>query len=420
MSRNLIKLSIASLVLIGLAAAGWTWLKPGPEYKNTNVVFILLDTTRADKLTTYGYSRRNTSPNLDDFANKSTVFEMAISHSPWTKPSVASIFTSLTPREHGIFDWKMMLDEPLITLPEVLDEHGFVTQAHISHHAFRPKDTHFKQGFDVYDKSVLEKGSPHKVTSSKEITDRGIDFLSQSTEAPFFLWLHYFDPHQDYVRHKDFDFGKGKKSRYDSEIAYMDHHLGRLFEALEDGDHLENTIVVIVGDHGEGLGDHGVNKHTKALFQQQLHVPLIIYVPGDQGARVSQTVPLIDLAPTLTALLGLPAPEQFTGQAIPHAGGFEAPMHRVVYSETRRFADIRSVVKNSWKLIENQATGETMLYNIVEDPGERVNQVDADPERAAELMELLNSYKSAPEYTAPAQELAPDMKGALKSLGYME
>lgn len=403
-----------------IAVTAWFLTRSAPDYSNTNVVFIVLDTTRADRMGTYGYTRRNLTPNIDDFADQSSVFEMAFSHSPWTKPSVASMFTSLTPREHGIFDWKMQLNTDFLTLPEHLQAQGFHTQAHISHHAFRPKDTNFKQGFAKYDKSVLNKGSPHEVTSSKEISDRGVAFLENPPEERFFLWLHYFDPHRDYIRHEDFDFGASRKARYDSEIAFTDHHLGRVFDALDDGDFMENTIVVIVADHGEGLGDHGINKHTKALYEQQIHVPLIIYVPGAQPTRISQTVPLIDLAPTLTSLLGVPTPEDFHGQAIPSQGGFAPAQDRVVFSETRRFADLRSVIKGGWKLIEDQATGDQMLFNIAEDPGERINHVTDDPERLAELTALMKSYTTAPQTQATSQELAPDMHKALESLGYME
>ena len=412
---------IISTAIAAIAAVVWfAFLKPAPVYTNSNVVFIVLDTTRADKLQPYGYDRRKTSPNLNDFAEKSALFESAYSHSPWTKPSVASMFTSLLPRDHGIFDWPMKLSEELLTLPEHLNESGFHTQAHISHHAFRPKDTNFRQGFAKYDKSVLEKGSPHEVTSSKEITDRGIRFLNNRPEGRFFLWLHYFDPHRDYIRHEDFDFGKGPKSRYDSEIAFMDHHLGRLFDELEDGDHLEDTIVVIVADHGEGLGDHGIKKHTKALYEQQIHVPLIIHVPGMKGARHAQTVPLIDLAPTLTNLLGLSTPDAFKGQAIAYDNGFVLGESRPVISETRRFADLRSVVHDGWKLIEDQETSEQLLYHVAEDPKERVNLATEQPERLAALSALLEAYKAKPERKADSKALAPDMEDALKSLGYME
>jgi arylsulfatase A-like enzyme len=411
---------LGAAALLGLGAVAWRMLQPAPVYSNANVVFIVLDTTRADRLGTYGYKRRQTSPHIDDFAERSTVFEMAFSHSPWTKPSVASMFTSLTPREHGIFDWKIKLDEALLTLPEHLQAQGFVTQAHISHHAFQPKDTNFKLGFDHYDKSVLTKGSPHEVTSSAEITDHGIKFLKHRPDKRFFLWLHYTDPHEDYIRHEQFDFGKSKKARYDSEIAFMDHHLGRLFEELEEGDHLQDTIVVIVADHGEGLGDHRINKHTKALYEQQIHVPLIIYVPTMAPGRVSQTVPLIDIAPTLTDLLGLPTPEQFQGQTMVAEGSFAPADDRVVFSETRRFADLRSVIKGGWKLIEDQLTGQSLLYNIADDPEERVNLVDEQGPQLAELRALLDGYKAAPHKQAESQPLAPDMQEALEALGYME
>ncbi len=419
-NRRLAGRLIGILVLVGLALGAWTLLKPPPDYRNDNLIFIVLDTTRADKLQTYGYDRRKTSPNIDDFADKSAVFEMALTHSPWTKPSVASMFTSLTPRDHGIFDWPMKLDESLLTLPKHLDAQGFHTQAHISHRAFRTKDTNFKLGFDKYDISVLKKGSPHKVTSSEEITDAGIRFLRNGSDQRFFLWLHYFDPHTDYIRHDQFDFGKGLKARYDSEIAFMDHHLGRLFSALEDGDYQENTIVVLVADHGEGLGDHSIRKHTKALYQQQLHVPLIIRVPGMTGARHSETVPLIDLAPTLTELLGLPLPEQFMGKPIPYANGFTPLTDRTVISETRRFADLRSVVRRGWKLLVDLESDDQLLYHIAEDPLERVNLSEAEPERLAELNAALEAYHAVADRKVETEALSADMQQALESLGYME
>ena len=247
-----------------------------------------MDTTRADHIGSFGYER-DTTPHLDRLAKQSTLFEQAYSHSPWTMPSMASMFTSLPPRDHGIVRWEQPLPTALITLAEHLQEHGMRTAAFVSHVIFQP-EYNYNQGFEHYDDSVLKKGRPVQISSAKEISDLAISWIEENSDEPFFTWLHYFDPHSHYFGHPEFDFGSEAIDRYDSEIRYTDEHIGRVLGTLEQLDLWDNTIIIFVADHGEEFLDHGGRRHTKTLYNEVVRIPLTVYVPGFRPARIDTVV----------------------------------------------------------------------------------------------------------------------------------
>ena len=383
-----------------------------------NLVLVVLDTTRADHLQTYGYGR-STSPGLLRFADRAVVFDRAYAHAPWTKPSVASLFTSRLPNQHGIQDWDHPLDPAFTTLAEHLAGQGFETAAFVSHHALKPEATNFEQGFASYDASVLEKGSPHRVSSSREISDAAMGWLDAAPDDRWFLFLHYFDPHIDYLQHEEHPFGDASADAYDSEIAFTDHHLARVLDALAD-DAFDDTLVVVVADHGEGLGDHGIAKHTKHLYDHQVRVPLLLAGPELAPARVPGAVGLVDVAPTLLDLLGTPPGEGFLGQPIPRsAGGFVPDPKRPVFAETQRFAKRQAVVLGDHKLIVDREEDRAQLFDLASDPAETTNLAATATEKLAELRSVLDVYAGT-RTEVEAVPLDPDMEEALRSLGYLE
>ncbi len=393
---------------------------PIPKGPADNVVLIIVDTLRAQNLDLYGYERE-TAPHLTRFFEHGAVFERAYTHAPWTKPSIATILTGRSPRDHGITQWEAVLDAKHVTLAEHTKAKGFSTAAYVSHHALDPETSHFQQGFDLFDISVVEKGNPHKVLSSADITDRGIRYLEAAGERdePFFLMLHYFDPHSDYIAHEDWDFGESPLDRYDSEIAYLDHHLGRLFDALVEQGRMQDTVVALVADHGDEFEEHGGTEHTIQLWNEVIGVPFLIRGPGVASQRISQPVGLVDLTPTLVDLLGLPPSPSFKGEALPRDGMRFVDPERSVVSETRRIQNRRAIVRDQWKLYVDLRSDELHLFDVVKDPREQ-NDVSADhPEVVESLTTALNDYYGAGSETAPVIELDQDTRDALKQLGYL-
>jgi arylsulfatase A-like enzyme len=403
------------VTLAGLAGCG------GPhDARPPNIVVVVIDTLRADHLEIDGYHRA-TAPHIARFAEQAAVFHRSYSHAPWTKPSIASLLTSLEPREHGITDWDHRLDEALVTLPRHLKALGYRTEAYVSHHALHPRWNDFHRGFDIFDTSAFEdRGESHYIASAREVSELAADALDR-LERPFFLFVHYFDPHAAYLQHPEYAFGPSDVDRYDSEIAYTDHHLGAVLEKLASDGLRENTIVAITSDHGEEFLDHGGRYHTLTLFDEVLRVPLMIRAPGLGPHQIFYSVGLIDLAPTLLDLAALPIPEGFGGTPIPREGDrFQLDAHRSVFGETRREgkANLRCVVEGKWKLIHDVHFEQWALFNLKRDPHETVDVFDKRPDIVARLQPRLLEYEAQPLRRAPRQEMAEDLEELLEALGY--
>lgn len=388
------------------------------SYQGANIVLIVIDTLRFDHLGCYGYVS-DTSPRLDRFSEQSVLFEKAYSHAPWTHPSVTSIMTSLHPNEHGVTQWKHRIKSSLITLPEVLHDAGYRTEAFVSHVLFRPVFG-YRQGFDLYDFSVLDTGNPHKIATSALISDKAVAAL-QRIKGPFFLFLHYFDPHANYLHHEEFDFSETSDiSRYNSEIAFTDLHIGRVLDEISNKGLLDKTIVVVVADHGEEFRDHGGTQHTNTLFEELIHIPLLVRVPWVRPERVDEVVVESDIAPTLLDLVGLPIPGQFKGKVIRFGLEGVVAENRTVFSETRRGANKKCIIRDGYKLILNQKKNRIRLYNLLKDPFERVNLVSREKKRGTALLSaLLDFYKQSPE-SSQVIELSDELVERLESLGYVQ
>ncbi len=420
MSRSDLAKGGGLVVVAGLALAGLVLLQRGmPPTEPADILLIIVDTIRADHLGLYGYDRP-TSPHLDRFAAQATVFERAYTHAPWTAPSIASILTSLTPRDHGITSWRQPLPAQSLTLAEHLQGIGYRTEAIISHQILRKK-YNFNQGFDVYNTEVLAEGRPHAVSTADRITDLALARLAAPRDQPLFLWLHYFDPHYEYIVHPDFPFGKEERiDRYDSELAWTDHHLGRLLEGAAELGFTENAVIAIIGDHGEEFQDHGSWQHSNQLYEEVMRVPLIIAAPWLRAGRVDAVVPEIDLAPTLLSLAQVPAPEAFTGQAMPVHRRRLAPIDRPVLMETFRYADKRALVDGDWKFIRDLKANTQELYNLNEDPSEVTNLIESATEERERLQAQLDAYYAEGRRLAGETELSEQETERLRALGYIE
>jgi arylsulfatase A-like enzyme len=237
-------------------------------------------------------------------------------------------------------------------------------------------------------------------------------------EQTFFIWVHYFDPHYGYRRHKDFDFGRRDVDKYDSEIAYTDYHINRLLEGLKQRGFFNKTIIVVVADHGEEFYDHGHIHHLK-LYEEIIHIPLLVRVPGFKHQVVREFVVESDIAPTITNLVGLSFPGGVHGTVMPFDEGGFKPRNRTVYSETRRKADLMSVIENRYKLIIDNENKTMELYNLREDPREKNNIVSKNQGKVLELKDKLLDFYSKPTEDSKVMELSRKQLKALQDLGYV-
>jgi choline-sulfatase len=398
-----------------------------------NLLLITLDTTRHDRLGCYGCELPLT-PTLDSLAREGVLFERAISAVPVTLPSHTTIMTGLNPNEHGVRNNGTFVLEPArVTLAEVLSAHGYATGATVG--AF-PVAAQFglSQGFDHYDDQfptanrVRAWQSPER--RAEEVTDRTLAWIATQQSRRFFHWAHYFDPHSPYLPPEPF---KGRFSNpYDGEIAYMDAQIGRLVRGLEELDLLDTTWILLVGDHGEALGEHQEPTHSMLIYGATQHVPLIVVPPRAwqgwagktrRGTRVAGVVGLRDLAPTMLEALGvstaeLPASGASLMPAI--AGRWRGP--QVVYTETLvpaldyGWSELRGVRTERWSYIRGP---EPELYDLAADPGETQNAILKQPEvtqRLAAWCDYLAGQGAGAYSTAQLDQQTIEQ---LRSLGYV-
>lgn len=403
-----------------------------------NLLLITLDTCRADYLSCYpGAQHPELTPNLDALAEQGVLCVDAITPYPVTLPSHASILSGLWPFEHGLLDNRLRrLGESLPTLASVLETHGYQTAAFVS--AF-PLDSRFglDRGFQHYDDEFSaapgassDRFSVHfNERAAETTTDAVLEWLRERSAEPFFLWVHYFDPHEPYAPPAPFA-ARYPQDPYAGEVAYMDHHLGRLIEAVwTSEEQRERTLVVVVGDHGEALGQHGETTHGLFLYDEVMRVPLLFgggRIPR-QARKVHEQVSTIDLFPTLLALLELPGPEGLPGQNLaPWLLCGKEPPARPVYLETHEadlmfgWAPLRGLRTAQWKYID---APEAELYFLSEDPGEEHNVITSKPEMAstlhASMRDLVAHRQDKAGSSTQEVHLDPEALSQLEGLGYL-
>ena len=388
------------LVLLASGSCSQTQAEP----RRPNILLITVDTLRADHLQPYGY-KRPTSPRLSELAEGAMVFEDAQSSAPWTLPSLASLMTGLPSAAHGCRTFYSSLAPSYSTLAEDLLAGGYDTAAVVSH-VFLGRPYGLHQGFVHFDDElVLEMTRSDEAISSPAVSNKGLDFLDAKAAAagdqPWFLWLHYFDPHSVYQAHPDQvkTFGaKRPVDKYDGEIAFTDKHIGRVLDGLASLGLDENTVVVFTADHGEEFRDHGGVDHGHTLYQEQLHLPLIVRVPGEEPGRHAGMVRSIDVAATILDLASLPAARESFGQSLKAIiEGGEGPDRPPAVAELDRNASRNqlSLTTTETKLILNRQTGEPLLFDRLGDRSENRDLAGESPEQTQALVREMTELHQA-------------------------
>jgi arylsulfatase A-like enzyme/Flp pilus assembly protein TadD len=424
--KQLFPWQLFGLVLVTAVAAALYFRSVAAPSDIRHVVLISIDTCRADHLGCYGYPHRIT-PNVDKIAGQGVVFKNVITSVPMTLPAHCSMLTGTIPTYHQVHDnLDYKLDESNVTLAEILKEHGFVTGGIISASIL---DSQFgiNQGFDMFN-DRLEKGQAGglMVERSAEATTRlAMEWLAQHKSERFFLFLHYFDPHFDYTPPEPFA-SRFADNLYAGEIAYVDYCIGRVIQALKDLGLFDAALIIITGDHGEMLGEHGELTHGYFIYQSAVRVPLIFKLSGQTKSReVEALAGLIDIVPTVCSLLNIEPPQVHGKDLSPYLLGKAIPsIERHIYTEslipTKYNANtLLGVVGADLKYIQ---TTRPELYNLEDDPDESRNLINQQPQQArilqGRLREILEG--SVPGGRAGGKTVLDEQaRKRLESLGYV-
>ena len=394
-----------------------------PVAPAVGLVIITLDTTRADRLSPYGYMDISL-PGLERLAREGVVFDDATSPVPLTLPAHASLFTGLWPSNHGVRD---NADPPVndskTTLAETLLSKGFRTGAFVGSAVLNP-DRGLKQGFEVY------RGVPDDLPDTPAsrqrrgdaVVDDALEWLDTVGESQFFLWAHLYDPHRPYNPPEPYATKYGH-DLYLAEIASADAQIGRLLAALERRSLLDRTVVVVAGDHGESLGDHGERDHGVFVYQSVIRVPLIIRAPAMKPTRVGAAVRLIDVMPTVLDLLQTPAVAVDGVSTVDLMTGRRDDLKLQVYAESLYperlgWSGLRSLRDGHLKFID---APRPELYDLADDPFEEENLYESrralsETFRAA-VLKLANGAGGSA--TAQRVAVSPQVRARLEALGYV-
>jgi len=462
--REMLKYGLYGGLSAGLS--GSLWLSGCAKWrreKKPNIILISIDTVRRDHCSAYGYER-DTTPNLRVFAEQGASFDLAYAPTPTTGPSHATMFTSLYPIAHGVVKNGLKLSQEHDTIAEHLSAHGYQTAAVLGSFILDSKFG-YAQGFSFYDddfelgKDTAPKSHLYGIRLDKgfdrradDTTQRAINWLKKQRHParPFFLFIHYWDPHDPYVPPEPFlsQFAPDKNhptqlekmiGRYDAEIAFADQEMGRLFEALQQMGIEEDTIVVITSDHGEGLMQHGCRTHGHNIYEEAVRIPLLFRWPNriPQGRVFSAPVELVDLAPTILDLVAIkPDGGSFQGQSLAAVLRGETRLvdtGRPVYLHRQHYKGFLSkggiwiqgekfgILSGTWKYIDGQGKEPKELLDLAVDPQELANLYAAFPKKAAELASQLEEWKRlyARAYSVRGKISEDDLQ-RLKSLGYIE
>ncbi|NLF26216.1 MAG: sulfatase-like hydrolase/transferase [Deltaproteobacteria bacterium] len=457
---------LAGLVLVvgavsAVVAGYYRFFTPVPALEDLNVLLISVDTLGERHLGRYNPEVKFT-PNISKLADGGVRFARHYAAAPWTKPAFASIFTGLMPSVHGTTDRSSGLSYDLLTLAELFKERGFKTAGVVSHF-YLGAESGYAQGFDSY-KEITSKRRMHKIITSEKVSDSALKWLSNYSAAkeqnPFFMFLHYFDPHFNFMHHPDFKQTKPyngpiqpgmdiRKLRelapsfsaadldyliglYHEEISYTDHHIGRVLDALESLNLKRKTLIVFVADHGEEFMEHGWIGHTRTLYNELIRVPLIFYLPGVfKPAVIDDPVSQVDILPTILALSKKAyAAEGLNGISLLEqilTGKSNMPERDILsevsfHSSAIPHAYKTSVVRGNLKAIHDKTTEVWELYDLALDPGEKTNIASVKPELLEGLAAVIRKWEAKEKGVFPAineKAPAPEELEQLKSLGYM-
>jgi arylsulfatase A-like enzyme/Tfp pilus assembly protein PilF len=424
---------LALLLLVyacGDRRSGLGSLPRGVHAADLNLVVVTLDTTRVDRIGCYG-AKDVATPRLDALAARGVRFDAAVSPMPLTLPAHCTLFTGLLPGAHGVRDnGGFKLSAEHVTLAEVLKERGFATGGFVSAFVLDHR-WGIAQGFDHYfddfDLKQEEKLSMGEIQRpGNETLDKALEWIRGVKDRRFFAWIHLYDPHSPY------DPPEPYKSRYagrpyDGEIAWTDELVGRLTDALDGLDLTKKTVIAVLADHGESLGEHGEHGHGYFVYEQVTHIPFVLATPysGTRAVVVGSVVRSIDIAPTLLDLLALPGALKGAGESVvPQVAGSSTPVGDG-YSESyyARFhygwSELRAVRTKRWHFIE---APKAELYDLEKDPGESANLATKELGVVERLRGTLAEFEresiATLAATAPVEEDEETLR-RLASLGYV-
>ena len=431
------------ILLLSPGFAGTQTAKPASRHasrvSHPNIGLITLDTTRADRMGFLG-SNRGLTPNLDALAKHSVVFTRAYAQVPLTTPSHAALLTGTYPQFNHVEDLGSALRPDLPYLPDLLHQNGYHTAAFIGSMVLDPVRNAapgFDRGFDVYDSDFHnpKPGEDRYKTierRAEDVANRAMGWLSHRPDGPFFVWLHFYDAHEPYDPPEPFK-SHFSADPYDGEIAYTDSVVGSLLEVLARHGLYQNTVIAVAADHGEAFGEHGEKTHGMFLYDETIHVPLLLKLPGEKsaGKHVEERVALADVAPSLLQAAGVPVPDAMQAQSllplteVPKTAGKkeDKPHERAIYSETNYphhafgWSELRSWRAQRYLYVQ---APKNELYDQSADP-EAVKNLASSAKAVADTMDsqLLDFRRKTGSATVDRKQLDSTQEENLRALGYL-
>lgn len=434
------------------------------EVNRKNLVLIVLDSVTAGHLR-HAEASASYTPTVDRLRKNSLSLPNFTATSSWTKPTVASILTGLMPLVHKVQTPRSILDEQYDLLPEILKRAGYVSLGVVSH-TFLNEKSGYSQGFDKY-YQVNNRGNTHRAVTSTLIADRAINWLEQvQGNKPFFMFLHFFDPHFNFIDHQEFNLAdqyadksqitsrmsmnaimrraksfssddlKYIKLMHAEEIALVDQQIGRVVNMLEKLGQLKDTIIVFTADHGEEFLERGHIGHTRTLYQELVNVPFFVYDPElKQALTDREPRSQIDILPTVLDLLQLPTPAELPG--VSFAGLLRGVKHvpvvpvlsEVAYRDNKGVMWFNKIAvrDGDWKFVLDRSSHAKELFDLSKDPGEKANLAANSPDQVNKYMQLLEVYANSVSRLKGEQDKKPEKSldydkeelEQLKTLGYL-
>lgn len=412
---------IPSILLLVIAAACGGGKLPAPT-AGTPVIIISIDTLRSDRLPSYGY-RGIATPHIDRFRADSILYERAYTHCPLTLPAHGSLFTGLLPADHGIRDnmgFRLSADIP--TLAEMLQANGYATAAAISAYVLR-REAGIARGFDFYDDAVQHQTPDQSIGMMERgggaTVDAALAWLEKRKQQPFFFFLHLFEPHAPYDPPQP--FRSLYQDRYDGEVAWVDQIVGRFLDELRERGLYQESLIVLLSDHGEGLGDHGESEHGLLLYRETLQIPMMVKLPGEQfgGRSVADPVQLVDVFPTIAERTASSPPQRLAGRSLLASLVSPPAERRAIVSETLypRFnlgwSELYSLIEGPKHYIHGP---KAELFDLQADPAERNSLLQQERKTVVAMRKALAPYIREPEPPGP---VSAEERATLAALGYL-
>ncbi len=447
MKLNIKKTAIAGVIILIFTISIFFFIK---KENNPNIVFIIVDTLRADHTHMGGGERKETPLLKELLADDSVYFGSSWSNAPWTLPSISSMITSKYPSEIGTYKRNSKIDEKFLTLAEILKKNGYATHGIITH-IFLKKKYGLSQGFDTYLEKIDSADNNLLSITSPLVTKEALKIIRQNKKKPFFMFLHYFDPHYRYIDHEGirgysgpFLPGKNESKKaeiirknlfskddlnylnncYRSEIRFTDKYIGEVISYLKSQDIYDNTLIVLVSDHGDEFGERGTLGHGQSLYNEQTRIPFIMKLPKRYKKRTNIR-PLfsnIDIAPTILDIVNIKIPTVFRGKSIFSEKGSDTVFMEVNEKKYETLYNQCAIVRGGWKLIKNFENNRFELYDLTEDHAEKRDLFNSKKSKFFSMHKILKKYikmRERNKYTSQKTNLTEDEQKKIESLGYI-